>query len=64
MTGFSPAHAAEESKLETQFKSGISPQQIRDYHRYFTSKPHPAGTENDHEVAQYIAAEWRSHLAA
>ena len=59
MTGFSPAHAAEESKLETQFKSGISPQQIRDYHRYFTSKPHPAGTENDHEVAQYIAAEWR-----
>ncbi len=59
ITGFSPAHAVDESKLETQFKSAISTDRIRDYHRYFTSKPHPAGTKNDYEVAQYIAEEWK-----
>ncbi len=59
ITGFSPAHAMDEFKLETQFKAAISSERIRDYHRYFTSKPHPAGTRNDYEVAQYIAEEWK-----
>ena len=59
ITGFSPARAAEESKLEARFKSAISTDSIRDYHRYFTSKPHPAGTRNDFEVAQYIAEQWK-----
>jgi len=59
ITGFSPAHAVDESKLETQFKAAISTDRIRDYHRYFTSKPHPAGTKNDYEIAQYIAGEWK-----
>ncbi|HEY4931931.1 MAG TPA: M28 family peptidase [Terriglobales bacterium] len=59
ITGFSPAHSADELKLETQFKAAISNERIRDYHRYFTSKPHPAGTKNDYEVAQYIAGEWK-----
>jgi len=59
ITGFSPANAVHESKLETQFKFSITQDRIRDYHRYFTSKPHPAGTKNDYEVAQYIAAEWK-----
>src|SRR5271169_1319637 len=59
ITGFSPQHAAEETKLEDRFKASISTERIRDYHRYFTSKPHPAGTKNDYEVAQYIAEEWK-----
>ena len=59
ITGFSPMAAAEEARLESQYKTAISPGHIRDYHRYFTSKPHPAGTKNDYEVAQYIAAEWK-----
>ena len=59
ISGFSPATAAEELTLETQYKSVISTERIRDYHRYFTSKPHPAGTKNDYEVAQYIAEEWK-----
>jgi N-acetylated-alpha-linked acidic dipeptidase len=57
--GFTPAHAADESKLETSFKAAISVDRIRSYHRYFTSTPHPAGTKNDYEVAQYIADEWK-----
>jgi N-acetylated-alpha-linked acidic dipeptidase len=59
ISGFTPHHAADEAKLETQFKSAISADHIRNYHRYFTSKPHPAGTKADYEVAQYIAEEWR-----
>jgi N-acetylated-alpha-linked acidic dipeptidase len=59
ITGFSPAHAVEETTLENHFKVAISTERIRDYHRYFTSKPHPAGTKNDYEVAQYIAEEWK-----
>jgi N-acetylated-alpha-linked acidic dipeptidase len=57
--GFSPSHAADESNFEIQFKGSISPDRIREYHRYFTSTPHPAGTKNDYDVAQYIADEWK-----
>jgi N-acetylated-alpha-linked acidic dipeptidase len=59
ITGFTPSHAANESKLETEFKGFISTDRIRQYHRYFTSTPHPAGTKNDYDVAQYIAEEWK-----
>jgi N-acetylated-alpha-linked acidic dipeptidase len=59
ITGFAPSHAIDESRLEDQFKASISVDGIRDYHRYFTSTPHPAGTKNDHDVAQYIADEWK-----
>jgi N-acetylated-alpha-linked acidic dipeptidase len=59
ITGFTPAHAADEAKLETELKASISVDQIRSYHHYFTRTPHPAGTKNDYDVAQYIADEWR-----
>ena len=59
ISGFTPGSAAAEMKLESQFKAAISTDRIRDYHRYFTSVPHPAGTKADHEVAQYIAEEWK-----
>ena len=59
ISGFSPTHSAAEIKLESQFKSAISRDRIRDYHRYFTSVPHPAGTKADYDVAQYIADEWK-----
>ena len=59
ISGFTPAHAAAETKLESQYKSAISRDRIREYHRYFTSVPHPAGTKADYDVAQYIAKEWK-----
>jgi N-acetylated-alpha-linked acidic dipeptidase len=59
ITGFSAQHAAEEAKVEEQLKSGISEEEIRKQHRYFTSMPHPAGTKHNYEVAQYIEAEWK-----
>ena len=59
ITGFTPSHAVDESSLENRFKASISADQIRSYHRYFTSTSHPAGTKNDYDVAQYIAVEWK-----
>ncbi len=59
MSGFSPVHAAAEASLESQFQSAISTDRIRDYHRYFTAMPHPAGTPADYEVARHIANEWK-----
>ncbi|HZD30960.1 MAG TPA: M28 family peptidase, partial [Candidatus Angelobacter sp.] len=59
ISGFTQAQAAAETRLESQFKSAISRDRIRDYHRYFTSVPHPAGTKADFDVAQYIAEEWK-----
>jgi len=59
ISGFTPAGAAAEAKLESQLKSAISTDRIGQYHRYFTSVPHPAGTKADYEVAHYIAEEWK-----
>jgi N-acetylated-alpha-linked acidic dipeptidase len=57
--GFSPQHAAQEASLEDTLKKSISTEEIRKQHRYFTSIPHPAGSIHDHEVAEYIAEQWR-----
>ena len=59
ISGFTPAGATAEAKLESQLKSAISTDRIGQYHRYFTSVPHPAGTKADYEVAHYIAEEWK-----
>jgi N-acetylated-alpha-linked acidic dipeptidase len=59
ITGFTPTNAASQAKIEAQYKAAISTDQIRDYHRYFTSMPHPAGTKADYDVAKYIADEWK-----
>jgi N-acetylated-alpha-linked acidic dipeptidase len=59
ISGFTSTGAAAETKLESQFKSAISAGRIRDYHRYFTSVPHPAGTKADYDAAKYIAEEWK-----
>jgi N-acetylated-alpha-linked acidic dipeptidase len=57
--GFSPEHATAEIALEDRYKQQISTDEIRKFHRYFTSMPHPAGTIHDHEVAEHIAELWK-----
>ena len=57
--GFSESSARTENDLETKYKTMISPEKEREFHRYFTSEPHPAGTEQNHKVAEYIAQTWR-----
>ncbi len=57
--GFSPAHATAEHQLETAFQSIPSPEKARDWHHTFTAEPHPAASERNSQLADFIAAEWR-----
>ena len=57
--GFTPASSRTENDVEAKFKSLISPQRERTFHRFLTLQPHPAGTPQDKDVAEYIAKAWR-----
>ncbi len=57
--GFSPAHAAAEHQLETMFQAIPSPEKAREWHHTFTSEPHPAASQRNNELADFMAAEWR-----
>ena len=57
--GFSPAHAAAEHQLETEFQSIPSPDKAREWHRTFTAEPHPAASERNNQLADFVADAWR-----
>ncbi len=57
--GFSPPHAAAEHQLETEFQSIPSPERAREWHRTFTAEPHPAASEGNNQLADFVADEWR-----
>jgi N-acetylated-alpha-linked acidic dipeptidase len=57
--GFSSPSAAAEHALETQFQSIPSPEKAREWHRTFTAEPHPAASERNNQLADFIADEWR-----
>ena len=57
--GFTPEHAATQHQLETTFQSIPSPEKAREWHRTFTAEPHPAASERNNQLAQFIAEEWR-----
>ena len=57
--GFTPMHAATEHQLESQFQSIPSPEKAREWHRTFTAEPHPAASDRNNQLADFIADEWR-----
>src|ERR1700704_4202086 len=57
--GFSPRHAAAEHQLETTFQSIPSPEKAREWHRSFTAEPHPAASDRNNQLADFVADEWR-----
>ncbi len=57
--GFTPLHSAAEHQLESQFQSIPSPDKAREWHRTFTAEPHPAASERNNHLADFIADEWR-----
>ncbi len=57
--GFSAPHAATEHQLESKFQSIPSPEKAREWHRTFTAEPHPAASERNTQLADFIADEWR-----
>ena len=57
--GFSAAHAAAEHRVETEFQAIPSPERAREWHRTFTAEPHPAASERNNQLAEFVAEEWR-----
>src|SRR5437879_10047703 len=57
--GFTAAHARAEHRLEADFQSIPSPEKAREWHRTFTAEPHPAASQRNNQLADFIADEWR-----
>ena len=57
--GFSQLHAAVEHQIEELFQAVPSPDRAREWHRYLTAEPHPAASERNNQLADYIAEHWR-----
>jgi N-acetylated-alpha-linked acidic dipeptidase len=57
--GFSPPHAAAEHQLESFFQSVPSSEKAREWHRTFTAEPHPAASDRNNLLADFVADEWR-----
>src|SRR5438046_6710885 len=60
MLGFTPDVAGKERDLETQFDSSIQRQNLRDWMKRLTARPHHLGSAYDKETAEFIAAQLRS----
>jgi N-acetylated-alpha-linked acidic dipeptidase len=59
LRGFTADSSAKQIETEAKFKAMISPEREKQFHRYFTSEPHPAGTPQNKKVAEYIANTWK-----
>src|SRR5512147_2704446 len=59
LMGFTEASSKKQLEVEDKMKALISSESARNFHRFFTSEPHPAGTEENRKVAEYIADAWR-----
>jgi len=57
--GFTLPHAAAEHDLESTFQSIPSREKAREWHRTFTAEPHPAASERNNQLADFVADQWR-----
>src|SRR5438874_165711 len=57
--GFTPPHAVLENKVEAEFRAIPSPERAREWHRKFTAEPHPAASERNNQLADFVADAWR-----
>ncbi|MGH9804999.1 MAG: transferrin receptor-like dimerization domain-containing protein [Candidatus Acidiferrales bacterium] len=60
ISGFTPAKAERQLLLEEELKTSVSPEKLREFHRELTSEPHPAGSERNNQLAEWIAGVWRA----
>lgn len=58
--GFNAEGSTAQWAVERQLQDASSAESIRAFHRELTREPHPAGSARTKEVAEYIAAQWRS----
>ena len=59
MRGFTPSRAASQRDTERTMQSMPSAGGITEWHRYFTSVPHPATSQRTKAIAERIAQAWR-----
>src|SRR5262245_60100408 len=58
--GFPADRVAAERTFERRFREQLDSRSIETWHRYFTSKPHPATSARTKEIAEYVAAQWKA----
>ena len=58
-SGYTSASTARQDAIERTLKALPSPEKVREFHRYLTAEPHPAGSARNHELALYIAEAWK-----
>lgn len=58
--GFSAAHSATESGWEQKFRALPQPANIRATMQYLSAYPHNAGTERQHQDAEWVLAQFKS----
>ncbi|HET8676092.1 MAG TPA: M28 family metallopeptidase, partial [Blastocatellia bacterium] len=59
MTGFSARRAQAQRQIERQLAALPSAEKAREFHRFFTAEPHPAGSERNNELARHMAEVWK-----
>lgn len=59
MTGFSARRAQAQRQIERQLAALASAEKAREFHRFFTAEPHPAGSERNNELARHMAEVWK-----
>lgn len=59
ISGFTRSAAEQEQTVEQLLSASVSTDQIRQFHRYLTAEPHPAGSKRNNDLAQWIAAQWK-----
>jgi N-acetylated-alpha-linked acidic dipeptidase len=60
MLGFSSASAAKERALEAQFDSSLKRDDLRDWMKRLSARPHHLGSVYDHDNAEFIASLFKS----
>jgi N-acetylated-alpha-linked acidic dipeptidase len=60
MLGFSAASTRTERELEARFDSALSKEELREWMKRMTARPHHLGSQYGKEVAEFIAAQMRT----
>ncbi|MEO8429572.1 MAG: PA domain-containing protein, partial [Verrucomicrobiota bacterium] len=60
LLGFYPSSAAQERELEARFDASLRRDNLRDWMKRMTAKPHHLGSPFGKEVAEFIASQFRS----
>ncbi|MBM3788777.1 MAG: M28 family peptidase [Acidobacteria bacterium] len=58
LAGFTAEHSRRQLEIEARFQAIPSPEEARKTHRFFTSAPHPAGSERNNELARHLEKLW------